>query len=116
MDFKLAVVRGPDPVEVFAGLVQWLGDEEELRGALRIESVPPKPGHLGFLADTLVVMLGGGAAVGVLLGSLRGFLSRPRNADALMLLERPDGQHVEFGAAQIEHAEAFLRRAMEQQE
>ncbi|MBR7839142.1 hypothetical protein KDL01_38120 [Actinospica durhamensis] len=116
MDFKLAVVQGPDPAEVFAGLVQWLGDEEELRGALRTESAPIEPGHLGFLADTLVVMLGGGAAVGAVIGSLRGFFSRPQHRDALMVFERPDGQQLEFGAGQIDHAEAFLRRALEQQE
>jgi hypothetical protein len=67
-----------DEVGELATLLEWLGGERRLAGAVREVRLPPGPGELGGAIEALVVALGAGGAAGTLAKSLFGWLRTRR--------------------------------------
>ncbi|WP_432986315.1 effector-associated constant component EACC1 [Dactylosporangium sp. CA-233914] len=74
------VVSGVDDVGDVGELHEWLRKERALAGLVRRVPQPIEDGHLGGVADILVVALGAGGAGAVLAQSLLTWL-RSRRAD-----------------------------------
>lgn len=76
-------------------LRQWLVDEDELRGNVRMVVAPPPEGTLGSLPQELLVMLAPGGAATVLAGAAIAWM-RHRASDLSMKITRADGSSIEF--------------------
>ncbi|MGW5517160.1 effector-associated constant component EACC1 [Nocardia africana] len=73
-----------DADELF-GLLEWLNDDDELRGRVRRPSTPIRPGEMGGVADVLVVTLGAGGVASVLAQSLTAWFTHRRSDITLTL-------------------------------
>jgi hypothetical protein len=78
-----------DEVGELAALLEWLGGERGLAGAVREVRLPPGPGELGGAVEALVVALGAGGAAGTLARSLFGWL-RTRRPSLKVTVTRGD--------------------------
>jgi hypothetical protein len=93
-------------------LGDWLRDEFELRGRVRMVSRPPEPGRMGAVADTLSVALAGGGAISVLAASLRVWFAQPKRSDIRVTIRTARGDVVEIDAKRVVDAEAILSSAL----
>ena len=114
MDVGLAVV-GDDRTEETRALHAWLLREDELRGRIRLEHAPSRPGDMGSLVDMLTVAVGAGGALTVLARSIEVWLRQPRRAMVRVKVTGPDGSVVELSADHVKEVgsvEALLEQAL----
>jgi hypothetical protein len=108
-----ASVKGGDGMEVIVSvsgedsaseelfsLRQWLADEEELRGRVRLLEGSPRPGRLGGLPEAVAILLGPGGAGAVLATSLIAWI-RQRTGDITLRVTRSDGSSLELEARRV---------------
>ncbi|MEC3981626.1 effector-associated constant component EACC1 [Amycolatopsis sp. H20-H5] len=76
MEARVSVTEGGDEL---SSLLDWLRQEDELRGRVRPLSVTPELGHMGGAGDALTVALGGGGAITVLVASISVWLRNRRS-------------------------------------
>jgi hypothetical protein len=79
MDVVITLPDSPDAHSDFASLLDWLRQEDELRGRVRQRQAPIEQGQMGSVSDILTVMVGSGGAVTVLLGSIATWLKNRRS-------------------------------------
>lgn len=92
---RITVAEDPDALQ---SLVDWLRNEDELRGRLRLEpSSGGTGGEMGGLLDVLTIAMGSGGAGAVLARSLSTWLTH-RHADVKVTVRGPDGRSVEVEA------------------
>ena len=65
-------------------LANWLRDEDELRGRVRLVERPIEPGHMGGVLDTVQIVATSGTAT-ALVTSLFGWLRHRRTAERVTL-------------------------------
>ncbi|MGK5741390.1 effector-associated constant component EACC1 [Micromonospora sp. URMC 103] len=102
---RLSASNGRDHL---TSLLDWLRREDELRGRVRLEQPPPRPGEMGALTDALVVALGSGGAVAVLAGSLSTWLSQ-RGTSVEVQITGPDGRQLIVRAQRARDLPALVR-------
>jgi hypothetical protein len=78
MDARIGVAGG-DGDEV-AALAVWLGDEDELRGRVRVVHAPIGEGEMGSLPELVTVALASGGVGRVLAASLKTWLTTRRTS------------------------------------
>jgi hypothetical protein len=76
MEALISVTEDSDEAR---SLLDWLRQEDDFRGRVRLSPVAPKPGHMGGISDTLTVALGSGGAVTVLAMSISVWLKHRRS-------------------------------------
>lgn len=91
---------GPEAAEQ---LLDWLREEDTLRGLVRLAQTPIREGDLGGIAETLTVVLGSGVSVTALARSLTTWLTH-RRSDLNLTITRGDvsvkidGKRLDAGA------------------
>lgn len=93
-------VDGDDAGAALESLIDWLRQEDALRGRLQLRSSAVTPGTMGSLNDTLLVMLGSGGAASVLARSLTEWVKH-RTSDVRLTLTRPNGETIEVDGRRI---------------
>ncbi|ONI70631.1 hypothetical protein ALI144C_49340 [Actinosynnema sp. ALI-1.44] len=92
-------------------LGNWLRDEDDLRGRVRLDSAPIEEGQMGAVLDAVVVVLTS-ATAGTLIRSVKDWLIATRNAKKVTLkLTSKDGGKLELSVGSAEDAEAALDAA-----
>lgn len=94
---RLRLVGSDNLIDELSSLRQWLGDEPEFRGRVRLEEAPFEAGQMGGLADALSVALASGGALTVLAGSVSVWL-RQRRSTLRVTIVSPDGSSQEITA------------------
>ncbi|MEW1640275.1 hypothetical protein AB0469_40245 [Streptomyces sp. NPDC093801] len=89
-------------------LRDWLAAEDFLRGRVSLLRPSPEPGHMGALADVLVVALGSGSAGAVLARSLTTWLLQ-RRADVKVTITAAGGRRVSVDVRRARDVEAVVR-------
>ncbi|MEU8039519.1 hypothetical protein [Streptosporangium sp. NPDC049078] len=90
MDIEISVSE-PDSVDAANDLYEWLVEEPELAGRVRLLDTPPAPGTLGPLAEALRIALEPGGAVTVLATVLIAWL-RYRTGKVTITIVNKDGE------------------------
>ena len=98
MDARVEVIGTDDQQEELSLLRNWLADEPAFRGRVRLETAPIDDGHMGGLAEALVVALGSGGALTVLAGSVTVWLQQRRSTLTVKIVD-PDGGSLEITAS-----------------
>jgi Effector Associated Constant Component 1 len=98
MDARLVITGGDDTHEDLSSLRQWLADEPEFRGRVRIVEAPIREGQMGGLAEALSVGLASGGALTVLASSVSVWL-RERRSKLTVKIVKPDGSSQEITAS-----------------
>lgn len=81
-------------------LYNWLTQEAELRGRVRLAEPEPVAGTLGLASSELLISLGPGGALTVLAGSVIAWI-RHRTSEVSCTLTRPDGTSVEVTGKRV---------------
>ncbi|WP_159027455.1 hypothetical protein [Streptomyces sp. Tue 6075] len=104
------------PVADAESLTGWLTGESELVGRVGRTGLPPGPGELGSVLDTVTVALGTGGTITALIASLRTWLAHPRRSDIRLKVRREGGPTVEIDGKRVKRAdvEKMLRLALEE--
>ena len=112
MEVRISVV-GNNLADLEA-LDDWLRQERELAGRVKIAAAPPREGHLGAVSDALVVAVGSGGTLTVLAASLKAWISMPRHSDVRIRIHGTDGRFVEIDADRIsrDHIDTLVRQAL----
>jgi hypothetical protein len=76
MEAPISVTDADDELR---SLLDWLRQEDDFRGRVRLSSVVPEPGHMGGISDSLSVALGSGGAVTGLAASISVWLKHRRS-------------------------------------
>lgn len=92
-------------------LYAWLGDEQELRGRVRLLGAMPGSTELGAVTDALVVALGAGGAGTVLATSLVAWV-KSRRTTAHLTIETPE-LRVEFDLATVDDIAPVLKQVLD---
>lgn len=90
MDARILVAEGTG--DELAALGEWLNEEAELRGRVRVSSGPVGDTHLGSIPELLIVTLGAGGTGKILASSLITWL-QTRRTTAKITVESA-GRHV----------------------
>ncbi len=98
MEARLSLSGTDNVQDELASLRQWLGDEAEFRGRVRVEQAPLQPGQMGGLVEALTVALGSGGALAVLANSVSVWL-RQRRSSLTVKIVNPDGSSQEYTAS-----------------
>ncbi|MGB6165719.1 MAG: hypothetical protein WCF33_04685 [Pseudonocardiaceae bacterium] len=98
-----------DDGDVLRSLLDWLRQEDILRGRVRTVQTPVRPGEMGALDAALVVALGSGGAGAVLAAAVSTWLSQPRRADVTLTVTAEDGRHLELDARRVRDPAVLLR-------
>jgi Effector Associated Constant Component 1 len=98
-----------DDGDALQSLLDWLRQEDILRGRVRTVQTPVRPGEMGALDAALVVALGSGGAGAVLAASVSTWLSQPRRADVTLTVTAEDGRHIELDARRVRDPAVLLR-------
>ncbi|MEU0502025.1 hypothetical protein [Nocardia sp. NPDC005998] len=98
MDVQLRVAGSHDPHRELVSLRDWTSRESLLRGRVRAEHQPIRPGEMGALEEVLIVALGGGGAATVLARSVSVWLQQ-RRSELRVEVTTPDGTRVEITGA-----------------
>ncbi|WP_063036295.1 effector-associated constant component EACC1 [Nocardia grenadensis] len=86
---------GPDAA---VQLLDWLYDDDGLRGRARLQENPVREGEMGVVTDVVTIALGSGATVGIataLARSLTTWLTH-RRSDVTITVTRAGGNSVKF--------------------
>ncbi|WP_327149742.1 effector-associated constant component EACC1 [Nocardia sp. NBC_01329] len=92
---------GPDTA---AQLLDWLYDDDSLRGRARFQGTPGREGEMGAVSEVVTIALGSGATVGIvtaLARSLTTWLTH-RRSDVTVTVTRADGSSVEFNGSRVD--------------
>ena len=85
-------VDGGSGSALYEALFDWLAGEPELRPVVALEKRAPAAGDLGGMIDAITVVAASGGTLPVLAGSLRAWLSQPRNQGVRVeISEKSDG-------------------------
>ncbi len=95
--------------DVLRSLLDWLQQEDTLRGRVRAARTPVRPGEMGALDTALVVALSSGGAGTVLAASVSTWLSQSRRADVTLTVTAEDGRHIELDARRVRDPAVLLR-------
>jgi Effector Associated Constant Component 1 len=108
----VAVIRvdGGDADEL-RSLHEWLRDEAELRGAVRLIHASVAPDELGGIADAVSVAVGAGGAGTVLASALATWLRTRRTA--VRLVVQRGGQKVELELETLESVVPLIERLLD---
>lgn len=98
-----------DDGDALWSLLDWLRQEDILRGRVRTVQTPVRPGEMGALDAALVVALGSGGAGAVLAASVSTWLSQPRRADVTLTVTAEDGRRIELDARRVRDPAVLLR-------
>ncbi|MFE5587090.1 hypothetical protein [Kitasatospora sp. NPDC056531] len=104
-DQILVKVEGGNSADDLRSLRQWLLEEDQLRGRVRLVEAPPAPGTLGAVLDTLTVALGPGGVATAVASVLISWIRRQRG-NVSVKVTRPDGTVTEFSATHVSGLEA----------
>jgi hypothetical protein len=107
----VAMVVDSGDARDLSDLFAWLGQEDELRGMVRLESRPLAPGEMGTVPELIVVAVGSGGAVSVLARSLSTWLAH-RKSDITLRVTGRDGRIVELTAHRVADADELLREVL----
>src|ERR1700744_3844740 len=99
MEVRISVV-GNNLADLEA-LDDWLRQERELAGRVKISAVRPRESQLGAVSDALVVAVGSGWSLTVLAASLKAWISVPRHSDVRIRIHGANGRVVEIDADRI---------------
>jgi hypothetical protein len=108
---RITVADDPDALQA---LLDWLRQEDELRGRLHLE--PASDGHddqMGGLFEVLTIAMGSGGAGAVLARSLSTWLTH-RHTDVKVTVKGPDGRSVEVDAHLLQEDVPGLMREIRQ--
>ena len=108
MDVTVTVTGSGEARELEA-LRDWLREEPELRGRVRLAANPPGPGSMGGLSDVLTVAVGPGAAVTVFASALLTWI-RHRTGTAHFRVSWPDGAEIEYSSDRVRGEDAAAVR------
>ena|SRR2546423_13971817 len=98
MEARLQLTGGDDAHDELSLLRNWLADEPEFRGRVRLESAPIEAGTMGGLAEALTVALASGGALMVLASSVSVWLQQRRSTLTVKIVN-PDGSSQEITAS-----------------
>jgi hypothetical protein len=99
VEARLLLIGGDDLDDEFGSLRQWLADEPEFRGRIRLERAPVRAGQMGGgLTEALGVALASGGALTVLASSVSVWL-RERRSKLTVKIVNPDGSSQEITAS-----------------
>lgn len=111
MDVTLTI-KGGERDDVIS-LREWLLDDSELRGRVRLVERSPRAGEMGALADTLIAAVGAGGALTVLFESLKTWFAQPKRSDLEIEVRTPDGRTVTVDAKRVARPEQLAREVLE---
>ncbi|WP_327323418.1 hypothetical protein OG735_13520 [Streptomyces sp. NBC_01210] len=114
MESRLAV-DGPEGPDTLVEFRDWLSEEPQLRGRVRVPASVPRPGDLGSWSDTLVVAVGAGGALTPLARALAVYLRQPRRSTVRVKVVERDGTRTELTvqhAKDVGEVEHLLRAAL----
>jgi Effector Associated Constant Component 1 len=106
-DLHLTVDGRDSDVE---SLQDWLRNEPELRGHLRLGETPSPAGAMGVSTELIVGVVSSGAAT-ALVSSLQVWLAQ-RRADVKLTVAGPQGRRVTLDARRVPDAERLLNTAL----
>jgi hypothetical protein len=96
-------------------LWDWLRNEPELRGRVRLGSAPTPEGVMGssseFVVQVATAMAGAGALWAALSRSLSVWLTQ-RRSDITVKVTGPDGRHISLDAKRVADPEKLLREVL----
>lgn len=98
MEARLEVIGSSDMQEELGRLRQWLSDEAEFRGRVRVEQAPLQAGQMGGVVEALTVALGSGGALAVLASSVTVWLQQ-RRSELTVKIVNSDGSSQEITAS-----------------
>jgi hypothetical protein len=98
MEARLLIIGSDDTHDELGSLRQWLGDEPEFRGRVRMQEAPVQYGQMGGLVEALSVGLASGGALTVLARSVSVWL-RERRSKLSVKIVNPDGSSQEITAS-----------------
>lgn len=104
MTYRLHI-EGPRETDDLRSLVAFLAAEPELRGRVELADLPPRPGHLGVVADAIVVAVGSGGALTVLAGTVAAWV-QTRGAKIRIRIESATGGVAELDAEHVKSLDA----------
>ncbi|MGH3866315.1 MAG: effector-associated constant component EACC1 [Pseudonocardiaceae bacterium] len=99
--------------DALRSLLDWLRQEDTLRGRVRTAPTPVRPGEMGALDAALVVALGSGGAGAVLAASVSSWLSQPRRADVALTVTAEDGRRIKLDARRVRDPVVLLREVQQ---
>jgi hypothetical protein len=108
MDVRICVEG--DHADELRALYAWLGEEQELRGQVRLAQAAPGSTQLGAVTDAIVVALGAGGAGTVLVSSLVNWVKTRR--PALRLTVEASGRKVELELESVADAAPILKQVL----
>ena len=113
MEVRVSLV-GDGRIDELESLDDWLRENPQLAGRVKMSGTTPREGELGAVADALVVAVGSGGTLSVLATSLHAWLSQPRRSD-LRIRVQGNGRVAEIAADRVDPAQAeiLLRQALE---
>ncbi|MCX4429552.1 effector-associated constant component EACC1 [Streptomyces mirabilis] len=93
-------VEGHRATDELRSLREWLLNEEELRGRVRLVDGPVAPGTLGSGVEALAVILAPGGIATAVASVLIAWI-RHRTSDVTLKVTRPDGTSYELSATDV---------------
>jgi hypothetical protein len=102
---------GEDPPDL-RSLREWLVQEDELRGRVKLVEPAPQSGSLGATLDALLVVLGPGGAATILAGALISWIRHRRPPEARYEITLPDGTSVKLSTRQVRGMDADAVRKL----
>jgi hypothetical protein len=104
-------VDGTD--EELRSLANWLRDEDDLRGRVRLSAAPIQEGHMGGTVDAIAMVLTSGTA-SVAIKSVMNWLTAKRAAEKVVLkLESAAGRQLQLTCGSSADPQAVLDSARE---
>lgn len=94
-------------------LANWLRTEEDLRGHVKLVTLPIQPGQMGGVVDALSISLSGGGAVVVLVQAFFAWLGKRRNQIPMRLSVRDRvGRDITLDIAGVTDPDELINRIM----
>lgn len=97
VDLLISGEGGQAAADELRSLLDWLDNEDELRGRARLVATPPQPGQMGAGIESLLVALAPGGLVTVFAAVVTTWI-RSRSGSVSIELSRPDGLKLRFEA------------------
>jgi hypothetical protein len=105
-------IRHADEEEL-RNLVRWLRDEDELRGRVALDTVPPRPDHMGGGLDAVTVMVTSGTASALVTSLFTWLASRRTVRRVNVTVEAPAGGKIAVECGSPDDAERLLQACRE---
>ncbi|GAA2883481.1 hypothetical protein GCM10010517_46690 [Streptosporangium fragile] len=111
MDIELSI-SDPDSADALGDLYEWLVEEPELAGRIRVVESPPAPGTLGPVAEALQVALEPGGAVTVLAAVVVAWLRYRTGKMTITIVTRDGESRVDMVAERVKALDAAGAEAL----